>query len=198
MDKEVHVSFNKEARWSDFKRGDKKAFESIFIQYHQDLFQYGIKIVKDREQVDDCIQQLFLELWESRERLAEVVSEKGYLLRALKYKLIRNIKKNANNIPISGDSQEPIEFSYETLLIAQQDDIELKKKLLSTIQRLTGRQQEAVYLRFYSQMSYEEIGKIMSISYQSVVNLISHSIKFLRENMFPLLAAILIESIHHP
>src|SRR5690606_17048464 len=75
------------------------------------------------------------------------------------------------------------EFSYEATLIAEQTQSDRKKRLLLCVQQLTKRQQEALYLLFYGQMSYEEIGEVMSISYQAAVNLIYKSVKFLREKM---------------
>ena len=79
--------------WNDFKRGDEKAFETIFLLFHKELFQYGYKIVANRSLVDDCIQELFLELWQSKERITVPLSVKSYLFRALRYKIMRAVKK---------------------------------------------------------------------------------------------------------
>lgn len=169
--------------WRDFQSGDKKAFEAIFLHYHQELFQYGSKMVRDQQMLEDCIQELFLELWQSRARLSVVQSIKAYLFRALKFKLVRAAKKQFRETALSEDGYEILEFSYETTLIAEQEQLFLKEKLLRVIKQLSPRQQEVVYLRYYNHMSYDEISDVMEISYQAVVNLISRSIKFMRENM---------------
>ena len=169
--------------WRDFQQGDKKAFEAIFLRYHPGLFQYGSKMTRDHQMLDDSIQELFLELWQSRKELAVVVSIKAYLFRAIKFKLVRAIKKQLMETTFSEDGHELLEFSYETTLIAAQTEIALKQQLLIIIQKLTPRQQEIIYLRYYSHMSYEEISDIMGISYQAAVNLISKAIKFMREHM---------------
>ncbi|CAG4999832.1 hypothetical protein DYBT9275_02319 [Dyadobacter sp. CECT 9275] len=179
--------------WRNFKLGDKQAFEQIFIRYHKDLYQYGSKIIHNGPLLDDAIQELFLELWQTKEQLADVVSVKGYLFRALKFKLFREIKKEARLVALSGENEELPDFSYETTLIEEQAAYALKEKLLHTIQKLTRRQQEALFLRFYSQLSYEEISEVMDVSYQGVVNLIYKSIRFLRENMTFLIGYLLTE-----
>ena len=51
------------------------------------------------------------------------------------------------------------------------------------ISKLPPRQQEALYLRYYAQLSYEEISLIMAISIQSVTNLVFKSVRALRENL---------------
>jgi RNA polymerase sigma factor (sigma-70 family) len=169
--------------WRDFQQGDKQAFEAIFLRYHQELFQYGSKMTRNHQLLDDSIQELFLELWQSRKTLAAVVSIKAYLFRAIKFKLVRAIKKQLRETSLTEDDPELLEFSYEATLIAEQTAIALKQQLLNIIRQLTPRQQEIIYLRYYSHMSYEEIGVIMGISYQAAVNLISKSIKFMREHM---------------
>ena len=103
--------------WRNFKQGDEKALEAIFLMFHKELFQYGYKIAMQSAMVDDCIQDLFLELWQSRERLADNISLKAYLFRALKYKLMRAMKKGQNISSLETTSYEGEDFSYEASLI---------------------------------------------------------------------------------
>ncbi|MBO9154056.1 RNA polymerase sigma factor [Chitinophaga sp. GCM10012297] len=166
--------------WRRFKQGDQKAFEALFLHHHRPLFQYGSKMLRDRQVLDDCIQELFLELWDTRERLTDVVSVRAYLFRALKFKLARAIKKRAAHSELSEEGTELLAFSYETELIARQTDADQRERLLRSVRQLTRRQQEVIYLRFYNQMSYEEISVTMDISYQAVVNLVSQALKALR------------------
>ena len=169
--------------WKDFKCGDENAFETIFLHFHKELFQYGYKIVPNRTLIDDCIQELFLELWQSKERLAIPLSVKSYLFRALRYKLIRALKKEIHFSSLDDNSSDTIEFSYESTLIQQEAQLEIQQKLLQQIKLLSPRQQEALYLRYYAKLNYQEISKIMKISSQAATNLVFKSVKLLRENL---------------
>jgi RNA polymerase sigma factor (sigma-70 family) len=169
--------------WKNFKLGDKKAFEVIFVRYHKELYGYGTKITKNRQLLDDMIQELFLELWQIKEQLADVSSVKGYLFRAMKFKLFREIRKEGRLTGLEEDKDELMEFSYESILVEEQTNFELKQKLSSAFAELTHRQQEALYLRYYSHMTYEEIAGVMDISYQGVLNVMYKSIRFLREKL---------------
>lgn len=80
------------ALWQAFKQGDRVAFERIYEQHIQPLINYGYKITTDRNLIQDCIQDLFVELWESRERLTNTDSVRFYLLKALRNKLIRHLQ----------------------------------------------------------------------------------------------------------
>jgi len=169
--------------WKEFKNGDEKAFEEIFLHFHKELFQYGFKIVANKLLVDDCIQELFLELWQSKERIALPLSVKSYLFRALRYKLIRALKKETRFASLDDFSSDSMEFSYESTLIQQEAQLEIQQKLLQQIKSLSPRQQEALYLRYYAKLNYQEISKIMEISSQAATNLVFKSIKQLKENL---------------
>ncbi len=169
--------------WRTFLKGDRASFEALFNRCYKSLFQYGHKLIHDRQMVDDCIQDLFFELWTGKEGLAEVDSVKGYLFRALRYKLYRAIRKDSRYDTLDEAAHEYWETSRESLMIAEERDDALRKRLYHFLDQLSPRQREAIELRFNNQMSYEEISHVMSISYQAAVNLIYKSIKYLRENM---------------
>lgn len=178
--------------WQNFKGGSKAAFEGIFTLYHKDLYHYGRKMTKNGPLLDDIIQELFLELWQSKEQLADVISIKGYLFRALKFKLFREIKREGRLPLLADDWEEQSVISYEATLVEEQTEFELKQRLTAHIDGLTKRQREALYLRFNSQLSYDEIAAVMDISYQGAVNIVYKSIKFLREKMLILIGFCLI------
>jgi RNA polymerase sigma factor (sigma-70 family) len=169
--------------WKEFKNGDEKAFEAIFLHFHKELFQYGYKIVANRSLVDDCIQELFLELWQAKERIAIPLSVKSYLFLAFRYKMIRAIKKETRFASFDDISSSSMEFSYESTLIQQEAQLEIEQKLLQHIKLLSPRQQEALYLRYYAKLNYQEISKIMGISSQAATNLVFKSVKMLKENL---------------
>lgn len=169
--------------WKIFLKGDRASFETLFNRCYKSLFQYGYKLIRDQQLVDDCIQDLFFELWTGKDGLAEVDSVKGYLFKALRYKLYRAVRKDALYDTLDEAAHEQWQTSHESLIIAEERDDALRKRLHYFLEQLSPRQREAIELRFNNQMNYEEISNVMSISYQAAVNLVYKSIKYLRENM---------------
>lgn len=49
------------------------AFEELMKTHFAVLFHYGTKFSKDKEFIRDCIQDLFLQLWESGQNLSDNV-----------------------------------------------------------------------------------------------------------------------------
>lgn len=166
--------------WRQFKNGDEEAFVALFKDYYEHLYNYGIKMTDDYTLVEDCIQELFLDLWRSQGK-AEINTLKAYFFRAFKYQLVRAIEKSKQRGDITINPTEEFEISFENILIDNHETEELKKKVLGAIQKLSPRQKEIIYLKFHHNLSYEEISEIMQINYQATRNLIYNSIKTIKK-----------------
>ena len=177
-------------RWQAFKKGDRNAFETLLNQYYPLLINYGYRFYRDKEFVKDSVHDLFVEIWNRREHLSDVVSVKSYLFQSLRKNIIREsgrLKWFREAESISDDLNFDVEFNIETYLITCETENESLQKLQLELEKLTKRQREAIFLRFNQDLSYEEIANIMAINYRSVVNLIHEAIKSIRQNWFVLL-----------
>ena len=167
--------------WSQFRDGDAESFVSIFKNYYSDLLNYGCKITDDRLLIEDCIQDLFIDLWRTNGK-ADIVSLKPYFFRAFKFKLIRAISKSGKTTGLKDEGAEnEFEISHEMFLINNETNEELKQKVFKALDELSARQKEIIYLKFYQNMNYEEVSEIMNINYQAARNLIYQSIKVLKK-----------------
>ena len=176
--------------WQALKRSERAAYEILLKKYYPIVLNYGVRFYKDKEFVKDCVQDLFIEIWNRREYLADVVSVKSYLLHSIRKNIIREssrLKWFREADKISDDHDFDVEFDIETYLISREVENELLQKLRFELDKLTKRQREAIFLRFNQELSYEEIAIIMDINYRSVVNLIHEAIKAIRKNWFSVL-----------
>lgn len=173
--------------WQALKRSEKAAFEILLKKYYAVVLNYGVRFYRDKEFVKDCVQDLFVEIWNRREYLSDVISVKSYLLQSLRKNIIREstrLKWFREADKISEEQDFNVEFDIETYLISRELENESLQKLRSELDNLTKRQREAIFLRFTQDLSYEEIANIMDINYRSVVNLIHEAIKAIRKNWF--------------
>jgi RNA polymerase sigma factor (sigma-70 family) len=165
--------------WESFRKGDKDAFAALFRNHYEALYRYGGKFTNDHQQLEDTIQELFIELWRSSSR-SPVISVRSYLLKALKYKILRgNSKKRSTVLSMEGDWA--FEWSHETFLIATQELEEKRQKVLKAVEQLSPRQKEIVYLKYYLNLSYDELGDVMGINYQVARNLLYQAMKMLKK-----------------
>lgn len=169
--------------WSQLRRGRKAALEALYRAHAPVLLQYGGKFSADRQLVEDCLQDLFVNLWQRREHLGEVSSVRSYLLVAMRRQVIRQLssrqKREAPEEP--QEYQFDCELAIDEQIAARELSGEQHLKLKEALEQLTPRQKEAIYLKYQLGMDYEDIGKAMDISYQSVRNLAHSALSRLRE-----------------
>ena len=167
--------------WNQFKKGDENSFVALFRDYYSRLFNYGCKISKDQELLEDCIQELFVDIWRSGGK-ADIISFNAYIFKAFKFKLLKQLAKNNKIKPLSSSIEETdFELSHENFLIDNELNFARKEKILTAFQELSPRQKEIIYLKFYQDLSYEEVSEIMQINYQAARNLIYRSVKVLKD-----------------
>jgi RNA polymerase sigma factor (sigma-70 family) len=176
--------------WEQFRKGEKQAFSAIYFAHYNSLYYYGLKICADAETVKDAIHELFFRLWNNREQASQVKSVRFYLLKALKRDLIHRLARDKRQIALHELSAEiDIEFSPEDILVQTEADDARKKLFVDLLNTLPKRQKEALYLKYYEDLSHDEIAEMMSMNYQSVANLLQRGLKTLRDNIKTLLLA---------
>jgi len=179
----MYTTTSDEQIWVAFQDGDKQALASIYYRSFKFLMAYGHKISADGDLVKDCIHDLFVEIWNNKLNLSVPRSVKAYLLTCLKRKLIRymNRRRRAARVEVNRLPDRQQVESREDQLISDQDSLDQQNALKLAISNLTKREQEAIYLKFYTNLSYEEIVGVMNISADSIYNLISKAIDVLQK-----------------
>jgi RNA polymerase sigma factor (sigma-70 family) len=172
-----------EVIWNGLKNSNKEAFATIYYRFFKVLLQKGLKISGDRELVKDCIHDLFLEIWETRMNLAIPLSVKAYLLASLLRKIVRKLRKIRSQQAEMDKLSVVFVSSKEDQIITEQQMIEQQYKVCRAIDLLTRRQKEVIQLKFYSNLSYEEIAGRMNISTDSIYNLVSKAICNLHKDL---------------
>ncbi|MCV9387263.1 RNA polymerase sigma factor [Reichenbachiella ulvae] len=181
-ERSVQVLNEKEERyaWENFIKGDDQSLISIYRKYADVLYQYGQQFSKREVFVQDCIQDLFIELIEKRDRLGKANSVKGYLFSSLKRKIIRQLKKE-DKIQL----EEGFTFVFELPAIP----IELKEEDLvivhQMINKLPSSQREVIFLYFYQGFSYADIAEVMGIKVGSARILTYRALDNLKSSLGP-------------
>ena len=166
--------------WDQFRNGDEESFVRLFKNYYSNLYHYGCKISRDTTLVEDCIQELFIEMWRSNGK-AEIISLKAYIFKSFKFKLLRALSKIGKMSKLMADQNvDTFQLSHETFLMNEQENKILTQKVQDALDQLSPRQKEIVYLKFYMDLSYQEVSEIMNINYQASRNLVYQSVKVLK------------------
>jgi RNA polymerase sigma factor (sigma-70 family) len=166
--------------------GDHHGFEAIYNRFYHPLLSYGYQFNIIKDQVHDCIQDLFIELWNNRKKLEVHSSLQAYLFRSLRYKIQHQIKKEqvvSRKLTEYCNSSFEITFDEDEYLRICDCELRSFARLKESILQLAPKQKELIYLIFYSKLTYDEAAKIMEISKKTAYNQVHSAIKNLRVSM---------------
>lgn len=163
------------------RKGDESALSELFSRYYDYLMHYGYQITPQESLVEECIQEMFLYLFEFYQRLSPVRNVKAYLFSSLRRRVIDKIKTHRKR----QFSEEPplpatdILFQEDALLLAEQ---EVRQALIEALNNLPWQQREAIYLKYYNHLSTREIAEILGIANQTVLNTLYIALKKIRKD----------------
>lgn len=179
---DIHDSVN----WRKLILGEQESFRYFYEKYVDDLFSFGMKFLQEEDAVKDAIHDLFLDLYNYREKLSHEVNVKYYLLFSLKRKLITNKKQSV--FKLNGNTgtvyfSEEYQISQEEEYIDYESNASFQEVFKVEINALSERQKEAIYLKYSQDLSYEEIASIMGVNIATCRTLIYRAIKQLRSRI---------------
>lgn len=169
-------------------RGDK--ITTIYNAYVNDLFTYGLYLGFNKESVKDAIHDVFLKLSTNNNLLDNAENIKFYLFRSLKNRLIDTHKNRKEHVTLEA-MNSILELSFnmtvnvETLLIEQEEKLQIKKEIVKMLDFLTPRQREIIYLRYIHEYDYKQTSELLQISVHGCRKLVSKAILNLKEKFDP-------------
>ncbi len=175
-------SANEILLWNTFRLGNRTAFQSVYQLYFSNLYEYGVRICNNQDLVKDSIQDLFVKIWVGRSKLPEVLHVKSYLLVSLRRTIHDTVKAGSRNSPGSKIYESVFEFelSADTIIAEHEKKAEERKKLFDALEKLTARQKEFIYLKYFEELSFDEIAVIMSITVKAAYKLSARSLEAFR------------------
>lgn len=165
------------------QRNDEDALALLMGKYYTDLYNYACSFTRDEELVKDCIQEVFISLWQRRENAVAILSPKYYLLRAVKNKILKAAHKNGlftETVFLEREYDFLHELSIDRIILEKQFSEEKCTRLKRIISGLSKRQQEIIHLKYYQHLAHGQIAELMNISTQSVYNLLHETIRKLK------------------
>lgn len=169
--------------WNAMLRGDAQAFAKIYALYFKVLYNYGRKICPDASLVEDCIHDLFVDLWRYRQDLSATTSVHFYLYRSLRRRLV----KRAPSHFIRHDDHDRIEGvlplraqSQKSQIIENEPTSQLRDQMQRFQNDLPSRRYEALVLYFYDGFSYAEVASMLDVNEQSARHLVQRGLAQLR------------------
>ncbi len=162
--------------------GNEKSFRVLYDRYWEGLFKKAKARLGNTDDAEDILQDIFVTLWKNRLQIEVIDSLKPYLFTALKYAIIKKVKRDharKKTYPLNPDSIEGLTISNEELLQYK----ELEKIIDHEVNHLPARMKEIYRLSRQEQLSVREIALQLQLSEQTVKNILTESVKRLRNKL---------------
>jgi len=164
---------------SEFKMGSPAAFKVIYERYWQLLYVAACKVLKDEDEAEDVVQEVFVSLLNKRDSLELSGALSSYLFTSVRYKVFDFI------------SRKKVRLSYEESINqyviqgnCNTDQALIEKEINATmeqeIQNLPKKMKEVFELSRKSELSHKEIATALNISDKTVKKQISNALKLLK------------------
>jgi len=150
-----------------FRDGSHQAFGVLYTRYHDLLINYCNQYLNDRDEAEDIVQDVFLQLWETREALNVDLSFSGYVHTLTRNRIMQKFRqfdvhaRYAQYILVhakeaTNETEESIEYNDYAALLNE------------LIEHLTPKQKEVFKLSRIEGRTYKEIAELLHITVPTV------------------------------
>ena len=172
---------------AQIRRNKKPAFDELFRRYYTPLCRYACKITQSTEKAEEAVQEIFIHLWENRNKLSMQSSVVSYLFQSVRNKTYEHFRKTQTRTQYEENYSElNNETSYEQQFNAP-DNYELACLIWSAVDQLPDKCAEIFRLSRDEGLTYNEIAQHLDISVKTVENQMGIAFKKLRDILFPVL-----------
>ncbi|HWW41590.1 RNA polymerase sigma-70 factor [Pedobacter sp.] len=172
---------------TSLKQGDTLAMENIYRNHWEAVLDSVYKRVRDEEVAQDITQEIFISLWENRERLVIEGSLGAYLQGAVKYKVINYFKsaivkeKHQDDLTMLVGEQNAASAESQLLLK------DLHKEIDEALMELPDKMRLIFSMSRKQEKTIQEISQELNLSAQTVKNQISAALKVVKKRLSYLL-----------
>lgn len=165
----------------DFRRGDIGGFNELVRRYQEKIYWIARRVIGSHEDADDIVQDVFVRIYDA---LQEFRAESGFY--TWLYRVTVNIslnalrKKRLKEFIRFEDVQEELE-SDDKRSDANVLEREYQVILEKAIERLPAKQKMVFMLRYYEEMPYEEMSKVLNKSVGGLKANYFHAMKKIQE-----------------
>ncbi|RZJ84886.1 MAG: sigma-70 family RNA polymerase sigma factor [Chryseobacterium sp.] len=171
--------------WDSFiVDGNDEAFYILYSHYHNYFTFVGLQKGVSQERVKDCINDVFLSVFEKRTELSHILNHHNYLVTVFIRKLFKKDQMSGlDSLETLNLEEIPSYPSADSQFILRNTTEHVAKLLKLQIDKLSYSQAQMVYQKFYLGLTYEELSKANSITVKTAYNTIYNAVERLKKEI---------------
>jgi RNA polymerase sigma-70 factor (family 1) len=160
-------------------QGDQAAFAKLYRHYRSPALKFCFYLVKDQEEAENMIHDLFIKIWERRTQINPTLNFNSYLFTCLRNMAFDYLKQVEKSQLLRQRYMEQMQSAPE-----ESDDQEARIQLLElAINSLSEKRKLILLMNIEGGKSYQEIAEMLRISKNTVKNQLVKAKQLLREKL---------------
>ena len=156
---------------------NRAKFEEVFNDYYDGLFRYCNTMIASREDTEDIVQNVFLDLWKERDSLAIHTSLQAYLYKAVYFRCM-NVIKHEKVRRKYHDESIPLQEMNDTDPVLLK---EVSQKIEEATKSLPEQCRKIFSMSRNDGLKYQEIANALDLSPKTIENQMGKALRIMRE-----------------
>jgi RNA polymerase sigma-70 factor (ECF subfamily) len=165
------------------RNDDRVAFYNIYERYCKKLYSFVFRFIKQEEDAEEIVQEVFVKIWKSRKNIDENSTFESYLFTIAYNTTISLFRKRTKEKKYLENLKALQQISNTPDIIDEIHFKELNAALQALLNRLTPRQKEIFQLSREEGLTHAEIAKKLDISVNTVKKHMANTLSFLKSHL---------------
>jgi len=182
MSENVYNSFSDEELASRLKLGDKEAFATIYDRFKGVLFIHALRILQEKEEARDILQEIFTRLWTKRETIVFSFGLSAYLYASVRngvFDILAHRKVERSYMTSLSDFVEADKYETDHLIRERELTVMIEREIAA----LPPKMREVFEMSRKAHLSHREIAEELGISEKTVKKQVNNALKVLRSKL---------------
>ena len=165
----------------EFRNGNDTAFNQLVLRYQEKIYWVVRRLLPDHDEADDVVQDIFVKVYRSLNSFKGDSSFYTWLYRIAMNLSLNEIRRKKTRRTFSLDENVVQHESKDPLPLEMMEREERTQLIKDAIERLPEKQKKVFVLRYYEELPYEEISKILKTSVGGLKANYFHAVKKIGE-----------------
>lgn len=163
--------------------GHLASFEMVFKAWYPVMCNFAHSLTNNREDSEEIVQSVFVNLWEKREEIKIDQSAKAYLFRSVRNACLNQWKHKKVRQDFAKDQAAAFSGSAFENPGEEMHGQELEARIAKALEKIPTQCREVFTLSRFGELKYSEIADKMGISVKTVENQMGKALRIMREEL---------------
>lgn len=186
------MGYHSDEVWlQQIRRGDLRAYESLFHEWYQPLCNYANTFLKDPDEAEEMVQNTFVTIWHKREEIQVKSTLQAYLYRAVNNACLNRLRhlKVRKEHESHVTSSQSLAYEHTAQAVISK---ELTLHIQQAVSELPETCREVFQMSRFDGLTYPEIAEVKGVSVKAIEKQMGKALRLLREKLSDYLPLILV------